>query len=143
MILKIEKEKDKVWKMSIIFRQMCEKKKKRKKKESYLSRGSPHKRMLVSPQNIWAEKASYRCWIRKSCQRDCSLDFDKLVAWYKTCNKTPNDQQKMICKRDRQERNRIPSYGCCMIHLPTQGHESGKKSWCAKLPYFLNFVSTF
>ena len=53
--------------------------------------------MLISPQNtlvavvdiIWC-----RCWIRKSCQQDCSLDFDKLVAWYKRCNKTPNDQQK-------------------------------------------------
>ena len=117
IILKIEKEKDKVWKMSIIFRQMCQKK---KEKESYLSRGSPHKLMLVSPQNIWAENASYRCWIRKSCQRDCSLDFDKLVAWYKTCNKAPNDQQKMIYKRDRQERNRIPSYRCCMINLHTR-----------------------
>ena len=72
-----------------------------KKIETHLNRGSPHKRMLVSPQNTWAENAWYRCWIRKSCQRDCSLDFDKLVAWYKTRNKTPDDQQKMINKRDR------------------------------------------
>ena len=41
-------------------RMICEKKKK-KKLETHLNRGSPHKRMLVSPQNTWAENTSCRC----------------------------------------------------------------------------------
>ena len=56
-----------------------------------------------------------------------SLDFEKLVAWYKTCNKTQTDQQKMIYKRDRQERSSIPSNGCCMIRQPKRGLETTRK----------------
>ena len=114
---------------------------KRRKKGPHLNRGCPHKRMLASLQSTWAENTSYRCWIRKSCQQDCSLDFDKLVAWNKTCNKTPNDQQKMIDKRDRQGQNRILNYHCCKIHLSTRADGSTRKIlWHPKLPYSLNFA---
>ena len=119
---------------------ICEK----KKVETHLNRGSPHKRMLVSPQNTWAENTSCRCWIRKSCQRDCSSDFDKLVPGYKTCNKTPIDEQNMIYKRDQQERNRFLSNRSCKIHLPTQEHgTTRKKTWCTKLSYSMNVANAF
>ena len=58
--------------------------------------------MLASPQNTLVDNIWSHCCMRNSCQRDCSL---KLVAWYKVCNKTPNDQPKMIDKRDRQGQN--------------------------------------
>ena len=58
--------------------------------------------MLASPQNTLVDNIWSHCCMRNSCQRDCSL---KLVAWYKVCNKTPNDQPKIIDKRDRQGQN--------------------------------------
>ena len=75
------------------------------------------------------------CWVHKSCRQGCSLGFDKLVACYKRCNKTPNDQQEMICKRDREERNRIQTGYCCMILRSMWRQETiSKKQWCIKLP---------
>ena len=87
----------------------------RKNFTTYQSRGSQHIQMLLFPQNVWVENIWFRYSIRKSCRQGCSLGFDKLVACYKRCNKTPNDQQEMICKRDREERNRIQTSYCCMI----------------------------
>ena len=110
------------------FVKLCEKKKNKikiKETETHLSWGCPRKRMLVSPQNTLVDNIWCRC--RNSCQQDCSLDFDKLVAWNKTCNKTPNDQQKMIDKRDRQGQNRFLNLICCKIHLPTRGYGTTRK----------------
>ena len=108
---------------------------KRKNFTTYQSRGSQHTQMLLFPQNVWVENTWFRCWVHKICRQGCSLGFDKLVACYKRCNKTPNDQQEMICKRDREERNRIQTGYCCMILRSMWRQETiSKKKWCIRLP---------
>ena len=86
--------------------------------------------MLVSPQNTLVDNIWSRCCIRNSCQRDCSL---KLVAWYKVCNKTPNDQPKIIDKRDRQGQN--PAFSEFDLFA-----RFTQKLRYTKLPYSLNLA---